>query len=163
MGFPHCPRCRKDLVQQSPRRGLREAFWGVFCIYPFRCQLCTHRFLAFQWWWNRFINYYGRREFVRIPVRFQLTFSGKQVSGEGTVLNLSRQGCTIETATLTPHGELLYLRVQKADGQPLFEIEAAVVRYIAEKLVGVEFVRIHERELERLEKVIVKLCTGRHV
>jgi len=82
------------------------------------------------------------------------------VSGEGTVLNLSRQGCTIETATPTPHGELLFLRVQKTDGQPLFEIEAAVVRFISEKAVGVEFIRIQDREMERLERIIVNLCTG---
>jgi c-di-GMP-binding flagellar brake protein YcgR len=163
MGLLHCPKCRKNLVQQSPRHGLIEALWGIFCRYPFRCQLCTHRFLAFQWWWDRFVSYYGRREYVRIPVRFQLTFSGKQVSGEGTVLNLSRQGCTIETATSTPHGELLFLRVQKTDGQPLFEIEAAVVRFISEKSVGVEFVRIQDREMERLERIIVNLCTGRQL
>ena len=134
-----------------------------FCIYPFRCQFCTHRFLAFQWWWRRFVNYYGRREYVRIPVSFQLTFSGKQVSGEGTVVNLSRQGCTIETNTPIPHGELLCLRIYEPDSQPLFEIEAAVVRFIAEKLVGVEFVRIQEREMERLGRVIVNLCTGRPI
>jgi len=160
MGLLHCPKCRKNLVQQSPRHGLIEALWGIFCRYPFRCQLCTHRFLAFQWWWDRFVSYYGRREYVRIPVRFQLTFSGKQVSGEGTVLNLSIQGCTIETATPTPYGELLFLRVQKTDGQPLFEIEAAVVRFISEKAVGVEFIRIQDREMERLERIIVNLCTG---
>jgi c-di-GMP-binding flagellar brake protein YcgR len=163
MGLLQCPKCRKNLVQQSPRHGLIEALWGIFCLYPFRCQLCTHRFLAFQWWWDRFVSYYGRREYVRIPVRFQLTFSGQQVSGEGTVLNLSRQGCTIETATPTPHGELLFLRVQKSDGQPLFEIEAAVVRFISEKSVGVEFVRIQDREMERLERIIVNLCTGRQL
>ncbi|HZC68563.1 MAG TPA: PilZ domain-containing protein [Nitrospirales bacterium] len=160
MALPHCPKCGKNLVQQSPRQGIIEALWGFFSIYPFRCQLCTHRFLAFQWWWRRFFNYYGRREYVRIPVRFQLTFSGKQVSGEGTVVNLSRQGCTIETDTPIPIGELVFLRVREPDSQPLFEIEAAVVRTMVGKLVGVEFVRIQERELERLERVIVILCTG---
>ena len=163
MGRIHCPKCSKNLVQQSPRRGMIEALLSFFCIYPFRCQLCAHRFLAFQWWWRRFVNYYGRREYVRITVRFQLTFSGKQVSGEGTVVNLSRQGCTIETDTPIPHGELLCLRIHEPDGQPLFEIEAAVVRFIVEKLVGVEFVRIQEREMERLERVIVILCTGRPI
>jgi len=163
MGLLNCPKCRKNLVQQSPRHGLIEALLSIFCLYPFRCQLCTHRFLAFQWWWDRFVSYYGRREYVRIPVRYQLTFAGKQVSGEGTVVNLSRLGCTIETHAPIPHGELLFLRIQKSDGQLLFEIEAAVARFTVEKSVGVEFVRIQEREMERLERVIVNLYTGRHI
>src|SRR2546425_9177515 len=106
MGLPHCPKCRKNLVHQSRRQGLIEALWGLLCLYPFRCQLCIHRFLAFQWWWRRFINYDDLREYVRFPVRFQLTYSGKQVSGVGTVVNLSRQGCAIETNTTVPPGEL---------------------------------------------------------
>ncbi len=163
MGIPHCPKCRKNLVQQSPRQHLIEALWGIFCIYPFRCQFCTHRFLAFQWWWHRFVNYYGRREYVRIPVRYQLTFSGREMSGEGTMVNLSRLGCAIETHPPIPHGELLSLRIYESDGQPLFEIEVAVVRFMMEKAVGVEFVRIQEREMERLERVIVNLYTGRPI
>jgi len=163
MGLPHCPRCKKNLVQQSPRHGVLEAIVRVFAIYPFRCQLCTHRFLAFEWWWRRLSSYYGRREYVRIPVWFQLAFSGKQVSGEGTVVNLSRQGCTIETGTLIPRGEPLCLRIYEPDGPPLFEIEAAVVRFIREKSVGLEFVRVQESEMERLGRVIVTLCTGRPI
>ena len=163
MALPHCPKCGKNLVQQSPRQGIIEALWGFFCIYPFRCQLCTHRFLAFQWWWDRFVNYYGHREYVRIPVQFQLTFSGKQVSGEGTVVNLSIQGCEIETDITVPHGGILCLNIHGTGGQPLFEIEVAVVRSIAGKLVGVEFRRIQEREIARLVGVMVYLYTGRHI
>ena len=160
MGLPHCPNCRKNRVHQSRRQGLSEALWSLLCIYPFRCQLCTHRFFAFQWWWSRFVNYHGRREYVRIPVRFQLTFSGREVSGEGTVVNLSRKGCSMETDTPIPHGEILRLRIYERDGRPLFEIEVAVVRFIAEQSVGIEFVRIQEREMQRLVGVIEDLCVG---
>ena len=137
-----------------------EALWGFFGVFPFRCQLCTHRFFAFQWWWGRLVNYYGRREYVRIPVRFQLTFSGREVSGEGTVVNLSRRGCTMETDTPIPHGEILHLRIYERDGRPLFEIEVAAVRFIAERSAGIEFVLVQEREMERLGRVLVNLCTG---
>ena len=102
MGLPHCPNCRKNRVHQSRRQGLIEALWSLLCIYPFRCQLCAHRFLAFQWWWRRFISHDDLREYVRFPVRFQATFSGKQVSGAGTVVNLSQHGCAIETYTPIP-------------------------------------------------------------
>ena len=164
MGLPHCPNCRKNLVHQSRREGLSEALWCLLCIYPFRCQLCTHRFLAFQWGWRRLISYDDLREYVRFPVRFQLTFSGQQVSGVGTVVNLSRQGCAIETNTPIPPGELFCLRIYEPDGHPLFEIEAAAVLYIVdrkhERRVGVEFVCIQEREMQRLVGIIEDLCTG---
>jgi PilZ domain len=147
MGLPHCPSCRKNLVHQSRREGLIEALGGLLCLYPFRCQLCTHRFLAFQWGWRRLISYDDLREYVRFPVRFQLTFSGQQVSGAGTVVNLSRQGCAIETSTPIPPGELFCLRIYEPDGHPLFEIEAAAVLYIAnrkyERVVGPTPVRVN--------------------
>jgi FkbM family methyltransferase len=53
MVLPYCPKCRENLVHQSRRQGLIEVLWGFFGFYPFRCQLCTHRFLAFQWWLRR--------------------------------------------------------------------------------------------------------------
>ena len=164
MGLPHCPNCRKNRVHQSRRQGLSEALWSLLCIYPFRCQLCAHRFLAFQWWWRRFVSHDDLREYVRFPVRFQATFSGKQVSGAGTVVNLSQHGCAIETYTPIPPGELFLLKIYEPDGHLLYEIEAAAVVYIVdrkyERTVGVEFVCIHEREMQRLVGVIEDLCVG---
>ncbi len=164
MGLPHCPNCRKNRVHQSRRQGLIEALWSLLCIYPFRCQLCAHRFLAFQWWWHRFISHDDLREYVRFPVRFQVTFSGKQVAGAGTVVNLSQHGCAIETYTPIPPGELFHLKIYEPDGHPLYEIEAAAVVYIVdrkyERTIGVEFVCIQEREMQRLVGVIEDLCTG---
>jgi hypothetical protein len=164
MRLPHCPTCRKNLVRQSRRQGLLEALGGFFGIYPFRCQLCAHRFFAFQWWWRRFVTSDDRREYVRFPVQYHLTFSGKQVSGVGIVVNLSRQGCAIETTTPVPPGELFHLRIHESDGHPLFEIEAAAVLSIADRkyewTVVFEFVRIQEREMQKLVGVIEDLCTG---
>ena len=44
-----CPACGGTLVRRSHRNGLAEAMFSVVYVYPFRCQLCTHRFLALQW------------------------------------------------------------------------------------------------------------------
>jgi hypothetical protein len=82
----------------------------------------------------------------------------------GTVVNLSRQGCAIETNSPIPPGELFHLRVHEPDGHPLFEIEAAAVLYVGDRkygrTVGVEFVRIQDREMQKLVGVIEDLCTG---
>jgi len=79
------------------------------------------------------------------------------------MVNLSRKGCTMQTDTPIPHGEILRLRIYERDGRGLFEIDVAVVRFMVEQSVGIEFVRIQEREMERLERILVNLCTGRHI
>jgi len=44
-----CPTCGGMLARRAHRIGLTEEMLSVVYVYPFRCRLCTHRFLAFQW------------------------------------------------------------------------------------------------------------------
>ena len=69
----------------------------------------------------------------------------------------------METDTPIPHGEILRLRIYERDGRPLFEIDVAVVRFMVEQSVGIEFVRVQEKEMGRLERVLMNLCTGRTI
>jgi stage V sporulation protein G len=43
-----CPKCSSEYVKRASRVGL-ERLMSLFYIYPFRCQLCWHRFRLFQW------------------------------------------------------------------------------------------------------------------
>jgi hypothetical protein len=43
-----CPNCSSEYVARVSRAGL-ERLMSLFHIYPFRCQLCWHRFRLFQW------------------------------------------------------------------------------------------------------------------
>jgi hypothetical protein len=43
-----CPNCSSEYVTRASRAGL-ERLMSHFYIYPFRCQLCGHRFRLFQW------------------------------------------------------------------------------------------------------------------
>jgi hypothetical protein len=43
-----CPNCSSEYVTRASRAGL-ERLMSLFYIYPFRCQLCWHRFRLFQW------------------------------------------------------------------------------------------------------------------
>lgn len=116
-----CPKCGTRLVRQSARRGLHELFLSTILIYPFRCQLCTHRF-------RTFIGKPGhipRREYERIPVKCPVPFRSifsKEPSTEahGTVVNLSIRGCSIDSNVPLPKGARLRLKFLIADGeQPL--------------------------------------------
>src|SRR2546422_5024705 len=69
--MPACPHCGIWLVKKAPRRGLREYLLSVLTVGPYRCQVCTHRFLAFLWWPG--IN--TSREYNRISVRYPVLLS----------------------------------------------------------------------------------------
>ncbi len=157
MAYPQCPTCRKNFVRRSQRQGVIEHTASLVYIYPFRCQLCTRRFRAFHLG-ARFERYTpDRREYVRIPIRLPVAFSGEQVQGQGTVVNLSMRGCALETNAPPHSGEVLCLRLDALNGIPRIEIEAAVVRSIVRNEVGLEVLRIQEAEREKLRQVIETL------
>lgn len=153
--YPPCPRCRKPFTRRSQREGLFERCLSLVHVYPFRCQLCAHRFRALNWGAN-FVKYRpDRRAYVRLPVRYPVTFTG-DMTGAGTIANLSIQGCGIETDVALSQGAILRLTLHEAGGQPAIEVEAAVVRSVVPRLrqVGVEFLRLQAGEQERLCRVV---------
>jgi hypothetical protein len=153
--YPPCPQCRKPFTRRSQREGLFERCLSLVHVYPFRCQLCAHRFRALNWGAN-FVKYRpDRRAYVRLPVRYPVTFTG-DMTGAGTIANLSIQGCGIETDAVPPQGAILQLTLHETNGQPAIEVEAAVVRSVVSRTrqVGVEFLRLQASESERLRRVI---------
>lgn len=157
MSFPHCPQCNKHLVLRVHREGVVERLLSLCYLYPFRCQLCSHRFLALQWG-RRFVKeYVGGREFERIPVRFPATFSNEHGQGAGTVVDLSVQGCLLETDASLPPDAVLALRIQGDDDHSRLEVEVAGVRWISRRQVGLEFLSLHAGESARLRRLIERL------
>lgn len=47
--YPACPSCRTNVVRRSRRQGFLEQTISLLYVYPFRCRLCSYRFLALQW------------------------------------------------------------------------------------------------------------------
>ena len=68
---PQCPHCRQDFVQRARRRGLVDYLLSFAYLYPFRCQLCGHRFLTLQWGirYHRIAQDSGDHRLVGTPVR----------------------------------------------------------------------------------------------
>ncbi len=158
MEHPNCPRCRKEFVQRAPHKNWLESLGCLLSFHPFRCQLCSHRFFAFDWLPR--LDFYRRRQYVRMPARFPLTFTNQQMDGAGTVVNLSIKGCQIETDAPLTCGDTLSLDIRETDGQPLFAVSAAAVRTIDGKQAGIEFLRIRKDAMERLVGVMLYLYTG---
>lgn len=66
-----CPACGGTLARRAHRNGLAEKMFSLLYVYPFRCQLCGHRFLALQWGtrYHRIAQDSGDHRLVGTPAR----------------------------------------------------------------------------------------------
>jgi PilZ domain-containing protein len=86
-----------------------------------------------------------KREYVRVRVQCLLTFTGKDIEGDGQLIDLSLRGCGMETNVVPSRGQVMRLTLRMPDGRNPLDIEAAVIRYVQGSRVGVEFLRIAEK------------------
>lgn len=147
-----CPQCGKDAVLRSQCFSFRERILSVLLFCPFRCQLCSHRFLAFRWGRCYPTHLVDRREHTRIPVRFSLAFSGGRIRGDGTVLNISIGGCLIQSDAPAHADEIYHLKLFISEQELPIE-EAAIVRSVRAKSIGLKFLRT-ARDNKRLLKFL---------
>ncbi len=154
---PTCPRCEKSFVQRVPMEGMLERLAAWLYVYPYRCQLCTHRFT-----WGQFGERpsgalsVDRRQYLRFTVRFPVSFSG-EARGDGMIKNVSMGGCAIETDVRLAVGKILRLQLAIPEHERPIQVEAAVVRAAHGTSTGLEFLRIAPPEKTRLTKYIAGL------
>ncbi len=153
--MPDCPQCGMWMVRQAPRRGTREHLLRFLSICPFRCQLCTHRFLAIR----GEPSYNPRREYERILVRYPVAFCAALLgplaeAAEGTLVNVSIRGCKIQSSLPASQGARLRIGFVTDAREPPIEVEAAVVRNAVGDCMGLEFLKIRPEEEDRLRRVI---------
>lgn len=157
--MPSCPECGMKMVRQASYRTAWERLLRVLCIYPFRCQLCTHRFLA---------AFAGprvdaQRDYERLLVWYPASFSstalttgGQIQNAEGTIVNLSIRGCQMKTELPLQPGDMLCLTFTPTDqaGTPPVVIEQAVVRSSNGTTNGIEFISLDEAGEVRIRQII---------
>jgi hypothetical protein len=97
----------------------------------------------------------------RFPVRFRSVLSGpRQGEWTGTVLNLSKSGCLIETDGQVYSGMHVSLRLDVPDqAQPLV-VDRAAVRWNRGRLVGVGFIAVASPYKEQLDNLLSQLKQG---
>jgi hypothetical protein len=149
--MPTCPLCKTRLVHQAAQWGGLERLLGLVTVYPFRCQLCTHRFLAFS---GRYSES-PKREYDRVPAQYPVTLypasTGKPDEGiQGVTVNLSITGCLVETNAHVPQGTSVRLKIHGSGLAAPIEVEGAEVRVVLENRLGLEFSKIAPEEEQRL-------------
>ncbi len=150
MSDQQCPKCGKDFVRRALRVGVVERLLSLCYLYPYRCQLCAHRFRLFEWGRRYDERTVDQRQYERIEVQISATFSMDQTSGTGLVNSLSLGGCALEVETQLSVGALLQLQLRVSGSDPPIEVEAAIVRSVRANTFGMEFLRLRSDEHYRL-------------
>ncbi len=161
MKAPACPKCKSDLVGRTHRNGMVEHAASMAYIYPFKCQVCQHRFRRLRWG-ERYVRVpLDRRDAERLPTRIRVTIHWKDGGqGEGTVRDISVTGCGIETEAAVPIGALVLLQLEP-QGEPPIDIDVAEIRSRQPRRIGVRFARVAPTHAERIRQIVQRLITAR--
>ncbi|MGH7259279.1 MAG: PilZ domain-containing protein [Nitrospiraceae bacterium] len=155
-----CPKCGKDFIRRTLRTGTGEYLLSAIYVYPFRCQLCAHRFLRFELGRRYNESTVDKRQYERVPIKFPVTFVGEKASGAGTITHLSLGGCALESSPTLMEGMIFNLRLQPPDVSPAITIETAIVRSVRPPVAGLEFLRTNPTEQYRLTQFMAGLLTA---
>jgi hypothetical protein len=151
--MPTCPDCGETHVGRTNRRGLERLLSALY-VYPFRCRMCGHRFLAVQWGQRYTTRSVDRREYERLATHIPVVFGADDV--EGVVTEISIDGCTIQTDVTVSRGTHLPLRMECSPTRTI-TVSHAVVRSVHGRAIGVQFVQLGAREHDAIHRVVCEL------
>jgi len=158
-----CPRCGRDFVRQVRREGLAEIVAAAAGLHSFACQLCAHRFRAWQWSLRHATPSIDRRQHERICVNFPMSFSTDSGGGNGTTLDISMGGCGFKTEPPPAPGAVVTLELHAPGLEHPLIVDAAVVRSVRSIYTGVEFLRLSPKEQYRLTQFVANTLTDRRL
>jgi hypothetical protein len=157
-----CPRCKSEIVRRSRRQTPGERLASLVRVFPFRCQLCRHRFRAFRPR-DRFIRTMerDRREYERVSVEAWSALWRGQHSGEARVIDVSSNGLAIETGAPVREGEIVQLEVLPPGADRPIAVDQAVVRSVRPGRLGVQFIRVQADDEGRLRRHLYEVFVSR--
>jgi len=150
-----CPRCGKEFTIRIRRKGSFERLISLFYFYPFGCQLCGLRFIAFKWRVNYTRQPIDRRQYQRIEVSLATSFKTADDSGEALVVDLSAGGCRVKTDFGFVEDSLVDLELCLPNNEIKLHIETAIVRAVGTEYIGFEFLRVDPAAREILGDFIL--------
>ena len=98
-----------------------------------------------------------QRKQLRFAVQLPVSFSGENFSGQGTIVDISAEGCGMISDTSPAVPSYITLNIHlNSDDSPV-SVELAAVRWSSVPRCGVEFIRIAVEDQNRLrafEKIL---------
>ena len=96
----------------------------------------------------------NNRKLRRFAIQLPCTLDDHTYRSEGTILNLSVQGCAVMTALPPSVSSHLAVWIDLPDSTTPVEIELAGVRWVSGQRCGLEFIRISPEMLNRLDSFV---------
>ena len=87
----------------------------------------------------------------RFAVQLPCQLCSNEVTSDGTVLNLSAQGCAITTEHLPSVSTYITLDIELVNGEEPATIKLAGVRWVSGHRCGLEFIRVRPDMLMKLK------------
>lgn len=95
-----------------------------------------------------------QRVYPRWSVNVPVSFSGEQLSGEGTITSLSLGGCAVNALVAAPTKSILALSIHLPNEDDPVTVNSAEVRWAARGRFGVQFLSVRQGNLERLHRFL---------
>lgn len=155
MPTPSCPKCGTAKTKLAPRSGVTDRLLGTLTIYPFRCQLCTHRFTIFL----GKLKTNSRRNYDRVSVEYPaqvrpIRDPSQRLVVEGTLSNLSLRGCRVRMSQRIPMGCRVMLEFHPAEYDDPIMVDGAIVRSRCAEGIGLRFSSLLRSEERRLRRIL---------
>ena len=148
-------------MRRSHTRGGAELLLSLVYVYPFRCQYCGHRFRAWQPGRRDTRQGAERREYERIRADIAVRLSGLPGSAHGRAIELSINGCTVDTDVTLANGAQLEVKLEPGPDVRPITVPAAVVHSIRAGAAGLVFTELAAPERERLRRLVHDLASRR--
>ena len=156
----HCPSCGTSFVRVTYQENRVERLLSRFNVFPFRCQLRTNRFRAFESGALHITQAFDRRQYARLNASIDaLIFDHKQLPVTNRITDISMDGCTLQT-TGFPKGSFIELVLRPAAEEDTIRIETALVCSVRPLSMGIRFLEVPPEHYRRLAQVVLGLLVG---
>ena len=153
-----CPKCDSMMVSRRQASGLLDRVCALVSLAPFQCQSCRHRFHASQPDTREAAGSEERRTVARLPVQIPVNFDCGDDAGEGTLTDLSKNGCTLDSKRRLRPGLLLRVHLPAGTEQApqATATQIATVRSVEGTRAGLKFLAFTPPEQMHLEDTITR-------
>lgn len=101
-----------------------------------------------------------RRKHPRFGLHFPVSFFGPRVNGTGLALNVSEEGCLIESDQCPLEGDYVEISLDLPDADEPLRIESAAVRWVTGRTFGLQFLFMSTAVLDRLHDFVSNLSAS---
>ena len=153
-----CPLCESPFVTQVPPEGLLDTLAALMSLQPFRCESCKQRVRIKLQGGQYSTGQDARRKSIRVPVKIAVTFESNEVSGEGTLTDMSLHGCTLESQQNLRPGLLIKLNLPaKTGAKPNSPVQQlATVVGVTGQRAGLKFLAYSFQERDALTQTVTQ-------